>query len=133
MTPPRQRKAGPAEAPLIQDRPAAPAQKRPVLDPANRDGEFLPNPVPSPRQGRLEPYTRYLKVVGPKEVGGVMAPGWVTMNLTDPELEALIWGGHVVDYPAGAGWGSDDTPESEPGAEAPPKDGPKAGADKEGS
>lgn len=143
MTPPRQRKGGaaPATAPLIQDRPAAKAApKAPVLDPGNRDGEFLPNPAPGPRQGRPEPVKRQLRVVGPKEVGGVRAPGWLEMDLTDSQLEALLAGGHVEDWDGVEGWGSDDTSDAEPEAHGPsvdpepePKDEPKAGADKEGN
>jgi hypothetical protein len=127
MSPPRKRAAA-AAAPLIQDRPAEPAQV------------FAPNPVVGVRRGRPEPYDRYLKVVGPKEVGGVRAPGWVVMSLTDGQLEALIAGGHVTDYPAGAGWGDEDAPDAQTEAVAPskdaetdPEDKPKAGTDKEGN
>jgi hypothetical protein len=101
---------------------------------------FPPNPVPSVREGRPAAYKRYLKVTGPKEVGGVLAPGWLTLDLTDAQLEALQAGGHVVDYPAGAGWGSDSSEDAESDADGPagdakpePKDEPKAGADKEGN
>jgi hypothetical protein len=137
MTPePKSRgRARPARQELIQDRPAARAQKRPVLDPDNRDGDFPPNPEPGQRAGRPEPSTRHLKVVGPKEVGGVLAPGWLSMELTDSQLEALIAGGHVEDWDGVEGWGKDPEPDPEPEAEPAdtPKDGPKAGADKEGS
>ena len=143
MTPPRQKRTGTASAAKatpVQDRPAAKAQERPVLDPANRDGEFLPNPTAAPRQGRPEPTTRRLRVVGPKEVGGVRAPGWLEMDLTEPQLDALLAGGHVEDWDGVEGWGEDDAPDPEPEAGEPsadsepePKDEPKAGAEKEGN
>lgn len=125
MTPPRQRKgsAGPAEASKIQDRPAEPAQpkspKAPVLDPNNRDGEFPPNPTPVAREGRPSPTTRQLRVVGPKPMGpdGVRAPGWLEMDLTDTQLDALISGGHVEDWTGVDGWGQDDPPEAETDAD----------------
>src|SRR5688500_19295976 len=74
MTPARQRKAAePAEAPKIQDRPAAPARKKaPSSEPPADD--FPPNPVPPVKAGAEKPTERELKVTGPKEVGGV-APG----------------------------------------------------------
>lgn len=131
MTPPRQRRgSAPAKAPLIQDRPAERAQRR-VLDPDNRDGEFPPNPVAAPREGRPRPSERRLRVVGPKEVGGVRAPGWLVMSLTGPQLDALLAGGHVEDWTGVDGWGSDDT--SEPETDAGPADKPMTGTDKEGS
>lgn len=133
MTPPRQRKgAEPAKAPQIQPRPAEPAQGRQTASELGADA-FPPNPVPGVRQGRPRPYTRYLQVIGPHEVGGVKAPGWLELDLSDQELEALVSGGHVKDYPAGAGWGEDAAPDPEPEAEGEPKDEPKAGADKEGN
>lgn len=147
-TPPKRRtgSAAAAKATPVQDRPAAKAQpkadKAPVLDPNNRDGEFLPNPTAAPRQGRPEPVKRQLRVVGPKEVGGVRAPGWLEMDLTDAQLDALLAGGHVEDWDGVEGWGSEDAPEPEPEADAPPadpqaepepKDEPKAGAEKEGN
>lgn len=97
MSPAQQRrKSGPAEAPKIQDRPAPPAApKAPVLDPSNRDGEFPPNPE-SPKKQVGEQAAEYdLRVVGPKAVGGVVAPGKVTMTLTQGQLDALLFGGHV--------------------------------------
>lgn len=110
MTPPRERKSGPAQAPKIQDRPAAPAApKAPVLDPDNRDGEFLPNPAPVPREGRPKAEERDLRVTGPKEVGGVVAPGRVSITLTEAQLDALISGGHVEPWTDDQG----DAPEKE--------------------
>lgn len=163
MSTPRRRKgSGPAEAPKIQDRPAAPAQPKaataPVLDPNNRDGEFLPNPTPSAREGRPQATTRQLRVVGPKPMGpdGVRAPGWLELDLTDDQLDALLAGGHVEDWTGVDGWGEDDTPEAETeasgvavagtaegsgtaetgGAEKPdnpPADEPTTGTEKEGN
>lgn len=131
MSPPRKRAAA-AAAPLIQDRPADPP-------PRESTEKFAPNPVPGRRAGRPAPYDRYLKVIGPKEVGGVRAPGWVVMSLTDGQLAALVAGGHVTDYPAGAGWGDQDAPDAQTEADAPSKDAepvtedkPKTGTDKEG-
>ncbi len=139
MTAPKKRPAArPARQEQIQPRPAEPVRDR-VLDPGNRDGEFLPNPTERAREGRPRPYVRYLRVTGPHEVHGVAAPGWLEVELSDMELHALVQGGHVVDYPAGAGWGEDDAPDSETEADAPlasadaPKDEPKAGAEKEGN
>jgi hypothetical protein len=144
MTPARQRKgsAEPTKAPQVQPRPAEPARRR-VLDPANRDGEFLPNPAPRVREGRQGPTERHLKVVGPKEVGGVRAPGWVVMELTDAQLNALLAGSHVEDWTGVEGWGSQDTPEPETdpdGAQDPSEpepdqaqDPPMLGTEKEGS
>jgi len=145
VTPPRERKsaggAAPAKAPLIQDRPAAKAApKAPVLDPDNRDEEFPPNPIPSAREGRPAPRRLRLRVIGPKEVGGVLAPGWLGIDLTDSQLDALLAGGHVEDWDGVEGWGSDDTSDAESEAGVPaadiktePKDQPTAGTDKEGS
>lgn len=117
MTPPRQRKGngGPARAPQVQDRPAAPAQRR-VLDPGNRDGEFLPNPAPAVREGRQAPTERHLRVIGPKPMGpdGVRAPGWLVLELTDPQLNALLEGGHVEDWDGVPGWGQESPTEAEP-------------------
>lgn len=109
MTPPRQRKAGPAEAPKIQDRPAGPAAPK-VLDPDNRDGEFLPNPTAPHKAGPAVAETYDLRVVGPREVGGVRAPGKVSMELTPRQLDALLFGGHVE------AWTEDSEPEDKPPA-----------------
>ena len=122
MTAPKKRAAArPARQEPIQDRPAERAQRR-VLDPGNRDGEFLPNPTPSPREGRPRATVRHLRVIGPKEVGGVVRPGWLEMELTDPQLDALLAGGHVEDWDGVDGWGSDATSEPETEAEAAPAD-----------
>lgn len=58
------------------------------------------------RRGPELPSDRLLKVVGPKVVGGASRGEFVTMSLTDGQLDALIKGGHVV------------TAESEPAIEA---------------
>lgn len=116
MSPTRQRKSGPAEAPKIQHRPAEPAppkKKQPPLDPSNRDGEFPPNPELPVREGRPEAKPRQLKVVGPKAVFGVEAPGWVEADLTEAQLDALLDGGHVEDWTGVEGWGKDPAPENE--------------------
>lgn len=95
MTEPKKRApARPAKAPLIQDRPADPVRDR-VPDAQDGGGGFPPNPVPGVRRGRPGPTDRDLRVVGPKEVGGVRKPGRVTMSLTEDQLSALIAGGHV--------------------------------------
>ncbi len=82
MTPPRTRKgtAGPAQAPLIQPRPAE---------------QFPPNPVAGRRAGPERPVDRVYRVTGPKAVGGVLAPGTVVLCITDAQAAALEAGGHV--------------------------------------
>jgi hypothetical protein len=112
MTPPR-RKSAAASAPLIQDRPAEPVRDRSDAQ-GGQGGGFPPNPVPGVRKGPPRPVTRYLKVTGPHEVHGVKAPGWLQVDLTDGEVSALVAGGHVMDYPAGAGWGEDPKTEDSP-------------------
>lgn len=91
MTPPRDRRGtgGPARAPELQPRPAAPAQPK--------DG-FPPNPVVARKSGPEQPTDRTYRVVGPKAVGGVLAPGTVVLSLTDGQAEALESGGHVEPY-----------------------------------
>lgn len=113
MTPPRQRSGsgGAARAPQIQDRPAAPATKKEpkaVLDPSNRDGEFPPNPVPPKKASGPQAEEYDLRVVGPKEVGGVKAPGKVTMTLTQGQLDALLFGGHVEAWTEDEGGSPDE-------------------------
>lgn len=152
--PKRRGSARPARQTQIQDRPAEPAQpKAPVLDPNNRDGDFLPNPAPAPREGRPQATTRQLRVVGPKPIGpdNVLAPGWVELDLTDDQLDALLAGGHVEDWSGVDGWGEDDAPEPETEASGaavagtaegsvaaeqpdnPPADEPTTGTEKEGN
>jgi len=98
MTPARQRKAAePAEAPKIQDRPAAPARKKaPSSEPPADD--FPPNPVPPVKAGAEKPTERELKVTGPKEVGGVAPGGRVVLTLTDGQYEALRRSHHVAPW-----------------------------------
>jgi hypothetical protein len=74
---------------------------------------------------------------------GVTAPGWLELDLTDPQLDALINGGHVEDWTGVDGWGEDDTPDAgtEAGGAATADtteatgqaDEPKAGTEKEGN
>lgn len=111
MSPAQQRRGsgGPAKQKPIQDRPADPApRKAPVLDPNNRDGEFPPNPeTPKKVTGpQTEEYD--LRVIGPKEVGGVKAPGKVTMTLTQGQLDALLFGGHVEAWTEDEGGSPDE-------------------------
>lgn len=80
---------GPVKAPPLQDRPAAPAKPR------SPEPEFPPNPVVGVRRGPEQPTDREYRVVGPKAVGGVPAPGTVTLCLTDGQAQALESGGHV--------------------------------------
>jgi hypothetical protein len=94
MTPARQRRSsGPAEAPKIQDRPAAPAKKKAPEPPAS--GDFPPNPVVPVKAGPEQPTERTLRVTGPREVGGVAPGGRVVMTLTDGQYEALRRSHHV--------------------------------------
>jgi hypothetical protein len=92
MSPTQRRKSSPAEAPKIQDRPAAPAKKKAPEPPAE---EFPPNPEVPVKAGPEEPTERTLRVTGPKEVGGVAPGGRVVMSLTDGQYEALRRGHHV--------------------------------------
>lgn len=93
MTPPRERgKARPTVAPPLQHRPAVRAQsKTPAPEP-------VPNPVAVYKSGPEQPRDRSYRVVGPKAVGGVLAPGTVVLSLTDGQAEALESGGHVEPY-----------------------------------
>lgn len=124
--PAQQRRKGtarPAEATKIQDRPAEPAPpKARVLDPANRDGDFLPNPAKPKKAQPNRPTMRYMRVTGPKKIWGVAAPGWLKHPMTDGAFAALLSGGHVEDWTGEdgqpkEGWGVDPEPEPE---EQPP-------------
>jgi hypothetical protein len=110
-TPQRKGSGGAAKARQIQERPAAPAAPR--LDPSNRDGEFLPNPQPAKKTGRAAPETYDLRVIGPHTVGGVAPGGRVSMELTEGQLTALLYGGHVE------AWTEDPEPEDQPPAQEP--------------
>ena len=92
MTPPRERgKARPTEPPPLQHRPAARAQTKTAV-PAP---DLPPNPVVALKSGPEQPRDRVYRVVGPKAVGGVLAPGTVVLSLTDGQAHALELGGHV--------------------------------------
>jgi hypothetical protein len=78
--------------------------------------DFPPNPVAAPRRGPEQPVDRAYRVVGPKAVGGVSAPGTVVLCLTDGQAAALELGGHVEPY----------DPNQDP-------DAPTVGTDQEGN
>lgn len=111
--PTRQRRkgtAGPETAPQVQPNGA----------------EFPPNPVPPVRQALQEPVERAYEVTGPKEVGGVKAPGIVRLTLAPGAEAALIESGNIV--PA-----KEDQPQPEEAVpDKPEPEAPVAGPEKEG-
>jgi hypothetical protein len=109
VTPPRQRRSGaaPATAPQIQP-------------------TFPPNPVRPVREPREEPEPRLYKVTGPKEVGGVLAPGTVWLTLTRAQEAALLASGNAE--PA-----KEEVPEDRVPVEADPADEISSSDDESGS
>jgi hypothetical protein len=104
---------------------ASPAQEQvPQIQPT-----FPPNPVPPVRVAPQEPVERTYEVTGPREVGGVRAPGIVRLMLSPGAEAALIESGNIV--PA-----REDTPPPQPEEEQAPEDRepeePMTGAEKEG-
>jgi len=87
---------------------------------------FPPNPVPPVRQASQEPEERAYEVTGPKEVGGVTAPGIVRLTLTPGAEKALIESGNIV--PAK----EDQTSPEEAVPDKPEPEEPMAGPEKEG-
>jgi hypothetical protein len=88
---------------------------------------FPPNPVPPQREAHQEPVERAYEVTGPKEVGGVRAPGVVRLTLTSGAEAALIESGNIVPV-------REDSrpPEKEKAPEPPESDQPTTGTEREG-